>query len=179
MSQRIDGVVDAAADVKVDPAVLAPQHAACRWAAGVDEVAQIQGGGDVGVLDEVKAVAAGSDAVGGAAKWSGVSPAAAAEDGGLLVGAGGGHDLAVTAGAGGDLCGDRRRRRGGEQLADSDSPAAGAQVCRRGFGWCDPLAVMGFRVRLGARVCAQQVLFVGEVAVDPDPGPHSVGGLVS
>ena len=39
-----------------------------RRRARVDEVAQIQDGGDIGVLDEVNAVAAGGDAVGGAAQ---------------------------------------------------------------------------------------------------------------
>ena len=60
-------VVDVAAGVEVDPAVLAPQHrGGAGGAARVDEVAEIQRGGDVGVLDEVDAVMAGGDAVCGA-----------------------------------------------------------------------------------------------------------------
>ena len=65
-------VVDVAAGVEVDPAMLAPQHrggAGC--AARIDEVAEIHRGGDVGVFDEVDAVMAGGDAVCGAGQVAG------------------------------------------------------------------------------------------------------------
>ena len=56
-------MLDAAAGVEVDPAVLAPQHGGGAGAAArVDEVAQVQRGGHVGVFDEVDAVVAGGDA---------------------------------------------------------------------------------------------------------------------
>ena len=93
----------------------------------------------------------------------------------LLVGAGRGHDFAVAAGAGGDLRGDRRRRRGDEQLADPLwPPAAGLSASCRGRG--DRLLVKGFGAGRGLGLREQQqVLLVVEVSVDPHPGPHAVG----
>ena len=65
--RRVAAVVDAAVGVEEDPAVLAPQHGCGAGAAAwVDEVAEVQGGGGIGVFDEVDAVAAGGDGVGGA-----------------------------------------------------------------------------------------------------------------
>ena len=73
---------------------------------------------------------------------------AAGEDGGLVVGAGGGHDFAVAAGAGGDLV--RRwpvvvRR---EQFSHTDAPAR-AGVCTAVWRVRDRLARSGVRVRRG------------------------------
>ena len=103
------GGVDAPAGVEEDPPVLAPQH---RGGAGggawVDEVSEVERGGDVAVLDDLDAVAARRNRVGRASEGSGVCPAPAREDGGLAVCAGGSHDFAVTASAGGDLCCDGR-----------------------------------------------------------------------
>lgn len=64
---EVSGVVQVAVGVEEDPPVLAPQHR-CRAGGGawVDEVTQVECGGYVGVFDEVNAVAAGRDRVGGA-----------------------------------------------------------------------------------------------------------------
>ena len=44
--------------------------------------------------------------------------------------------------------------------------------------WCDGLLVRGFRVRRGRGAYAQEMPFGREVAIDPYPGPHAVGGFI-
>lgn len=62
------GVVQPAVGVEEDPPVLTPKHwCGAGGCARVDDVSEVERGGDVGVLDEVDAVAAGRDRVGGAA----------------------------------------------------------------------------------------------------------------
>lgn len=102
-------VVDVAAGVEVDPSLLAPQRGGgAGGGAGIDEVTEVQRSRQGAALDEADAVRAGGDAVcrAGEVVDSG-RVSAAGENGGLLIGAAGGHDLAVAAGTRGDECGDR------------------------------------------------------------------------